>query len=339
MNLKNLLFLAVPAIFWAACSSDSDSSPAEPPTATEISSSATADPSVPTQDPSDPSNPTDPSSQTDPSNPADPSNPTPESSASIDEVPTSSDAGTVPSDPDAPFVPEELVYDTIGFADIGNAFHTVAPDEKVVFILRHAERESGVGRESPLTDNGKLQAQSVGQKLISSDEFVYAHTAYVRTKETACNIALGRGQVQVCDDNFVSDTISELTGGWFVKDEDLRDSYVSNTGKDTNTSVIVSLWAYDGEFADAFYDLEERSKEVINTYLIKDYAEMPKAKVIISHDEFVVPLIAWATNKTASIRYKRGRWWVNYLTGLAIIVNSKNEVRYIGIKGLETATE
>ena len=66
---------------------------------------------------------------------------------------------------------------------------------------------------------------------------------------------------------------------------------------------------------------------------------MPKAKVIISHDEFVVPLIAWATNKTASIRYHRGRWWVNYLTGLAIIVNSNNEVRYIGIKGLETATE
>ena len=334
MNLKNLLFLAVPAIFWAACSSDSDSSPAEPPTATEISSSATADPSVPTQDPSDPSNPTDPSGQTDPSNPI------PESSASIDEVPTSSDAGTVPSDPDVPFVPEELVYDTIGFADIGNAFHTVAPDEKVVFILRHAEREGGTGRETPLTDNGVLQAQSVGQKLVSADEFVYAHTAYVRTKSTACNIALGRGQVQVCDDSFVSDTISQLTGGWFIKDEDLRDSYVSATGKDTNTSTIVALWAYNGEFADAFYDLEERSLEVINTYLIKDYAEMPKAKVIISHDEFVVPLIAWATNKTASIRYRTmGRWWVNYLTGLAIIVNSKNEVRYIGIKGLDSAIE
>ncbi len=254
-------------------------------------------------------------------------------------MPLSSDAGSDPVDPAVPFVPEELVYDSIGFADIANAFHTVAPDEKVVFVLRHAERESGVGRETPLTENGILQAQSVGQKLISADEFVYAHTAYVRTKETACNIALGRGQVQVCDDSFVSDTISELTGGWFIKDEDLRDSYVSSTGKDTNTSVIVSLWAYDGQFADAFYDLEERSLEVINTYLIKDYAEMPKAKVVISHDEFVVPLIAWATNKTASIRYKRGRGWVKYLTGLALIVNSKNEVRYIGIKGLETATE
>lgn len=297
MKLKNLLVLAVPAFFWAACSSDSESTPAQPPVPTEISS------------------------------------------ASVDGVPLSSDSGSDPVDPAVPFVPEELVYDSIGFADIANAFHTVAPDEKVVFVLRHAERESGVGRETPLTENGILQAQSVGQKLVSADEFVYAHTAYVRTKETACNIALGRGQVQVCDDSFVSDTISELTGGWFIKDEDLRDSYVGSTGKDTNTSVIVSLWAYDGQFADAFYDLEERSREVINTYLIKDYAEMPKAKVVISHDEFVVPLIAWATNKTASIRYKRGRWWVNYLTGLAIIVNSKNEVRYIGIKGLETATE
>ncbi|WP_294114022.1 histidine phosphatase family protein [uncultured Fibrobacter sp.] len=317
MKLKNLLVLAVPAFFWAACSSDSESTPAQPPVPTEISSASTVDPS-------------------DSANPAIPGI---ESSASVDGVPLSSDAGSDPVDPAGPFVPEELVYDSIGFADIANAFHTVAPDEKVVFVLRHAERESGVGRETPLTENGILQAQSVGQKLISADEFVYAHTAYVRTKETACNIALGRGQVQVCDDSFVSDTISELTGGWFIKDEDLRDSYVSSTGKDTNTSVIVSLWAYDGQFADAFYDLEERSREVINTYLIKDYAEMPKAKVVISHDEFVVPLIAWATNKTASIRYKRGRWWVNYLTGLAIIVNSKNEVRYIGIKGLETATE
>lgn len=317
MKLKNLLVLAVPAFFWAACSSDSESTPAQPPVPTEISSASTVDPS-------------------DSANPAIPGI---ESSASVDGVPLSSDAGSDPVDPAVPFVPEELVYDSIGFADIANAFHTVATDEKVVFVLRHAERESGVGRETPLTENGILQAQSVGQKLVSADEFVYAHTAYVRTKETACNIALGRGQVQVCDDSFVSDTISELTGGWFIKDEDLRDSYVSSTGKDTNTSVIVSLWAYDGQFADAFYDLEERSREVINTYLIKDYAEMPKAKVVISHDEFIVPLIAWATNKTASIRYKRGRWWVNYLTGLAIIVNSKNEVRYIGIKGLETATE
>ena len=257
------------------------------------------------------------------------------SSSASEESTSSADVGN-----DIPFVPEELVLDSIGFADIANAYHTVAPDEKVVFVLRHAERESSVGKESPLTDNGKQQAQLVGQKISSSDEVVYAHTAYVRTKETACNIALGRGQVQVCDESFVSDTIAELTGGWFVKDEDLRDTYVGSTGKDTNTSAIVALWLYDGLFADAFYDLEARGKEVVNTYLIKDYAEMPKVKVVISHDEFVVPLIAYGTQKQAVIRYRNpGRWWVNYLTGVAIIVNSKNEVRYIGIKGLDSAIE
>ena len=232
---------------------------------------------------------------------------------------------------------EELVLDSIGFADIANAYHTVATDEKVVFVLRHAERESFVSVETPLTDDGILQAQLVGQKLSSSDSVVYAHTAYVRTKETACNIALGRGQVKACDDSFVSDTIAELTGSWFLKDADLRNSYVT---KDTNTTAVVALWLYDSLFADAFYDLDTRGKEVVDTYLIKDYAKMPKVKVVISHDEFVMPLIAYGTQKQAVIRYRTtGRWKINYLAGVAIIVNSKNEVRYIAVKGLDSAIE
>ena len=157
MKLKNLLILAVPALFWAACSSDSDSSPAVPPVSNEASSDSTGAPPDPTPDPLDPAL---------------------ESSSSIGELVTSSDAASVPAVPDIPFVPEELVYDSIGFADIGNAYRTVAPDEKVVFVVRHAERESGVGHETPLTENGVLQAQSVGLKLASADEFVYAHTAY-----------------------------------------------------------------------------------------------------------------------------------------------------------------
>ncbi|WP_405343297.1 histidine phosphatase family protein [Fibrobacter sp.] len=330
MKKKLLTLLAIPSFFWVACSSDSSSAPDPTPAPnTELSSSSTA--SVDNTDPAN--NGQAPGNQKDPNQGS--SDPT-LSSASEEPEPTSS----AEANNDVPFVPEELVLDSIGFADIANAYHTVAPDEKVVFVLRHAERESGVGKESPLTDNGRLQAQMVGQKLASTDDVVYAHTAYVRTKETACNIALGRGQVQVCDESFVSDTIAELTGGWFVKDSDLRDSYVDATGKDTNTSAILALWLYDDMYADAFYDLDARGKEVVDTYLIKDYAEMPKVKVVISHDEFVVPLAAYGTQKQAVIRYKNpGRWWVNYLVGVAIIVNSKNEVRYIGIKGLDSAIE
>lgn len=322
MKLKNLLVLAVPAFFWVACSSDTDGAPSEPSVVNEASSDSSGENLLPPTQES--------SSSSESLNSVDnPSNPLPESSSS-DEVALSSEAA--PSEPDVPFVPEELVYDSIGFVDIGNAFRTVAPDEKVVFVLRHAEREMETEKETPLTSDGVMQAQSVGQKLISADEFVFAHTDYVRTEETAHNIALGRGQA-----SFVHDTVAALTSGWFIKDAELRDSYIK---KDTNTNVIVSLWAYDGMFADAFYDLEKRSLEVINTYLIKDYAEMPKVKVVISHDEFLVPLVAWATNKTATIYpRKRGHWWINYLAGLAIIVNSKNEIRYIGVKGLESAVK
>jgi broad specificity phosphatase PhoE len=227
------------------------------------------------------------------------------------------------------FVPEELVYDSLGFVDIGSAYHTVAPDEKVVFVLRHAERKSQTSKETPLTSNGEQQAQLVGQKLVGGEDFVFGHTDYVRTEETAHNIAIGRGQ-----DTFIHDTIPQITSSWFVKDEELRKSYIS---KDTSSNLLVALWAFHGLFADAFYDLEERGQEVVNTYLTKDYSKMDKAKVIISHDEFIVPLLAYATIKTPGVRYDWNPWWVNYLTGVAIIVNNKNEKRYICVKGLEKA--
>ena len=98
----------------------------------------------------------------------------PESSASL---PLSSDAGTLLSSSSqtlpqssadvqpVPCVdgdPVEVVPDTNGFADIGNVFQSVRCDEKVVFVLRHGEREPYVTKESALTEDGVLQAQSVG---------------------------------------------------------------------------------------------------------------------------------------------------------------------------------
>lgn len=227
------------------------------------------------------------------------------------------------------FVPEELVYDSVGFVDIGAAYRTVAPDEKVVFVLRHGERQPYLTRETQLTEKGVQQSQTVGQKLIGGEDFVFGHTDYVRTEETAQNIAIGRGQ-----SSFIHDTITEITGSWFVKDNDLRQSYVS---KDTGSNAVVALWAYQGLFADAFYNLEERGQEAIDKYLTKDYNEMAKAKVIISHDEFIVPLLAYTTLNTTGVRYNWRPWWINYLTGVAIIVNSKNEKRYICVKGLDSA--
>lgn len=281
------------------------------------------------------------------SNPQTP-NDNPASSSSVADVPALSSASDIPplsSASDIPglssstdlscdnYAPSEILLDTVGVADIGDVWKNVKCDEKVVFVIRHAERESKVGKESPLTPNGEIQAMNVGLKLLGSAKFAYAHTDYVRTEQTCKFIALGRGEDTL---SLAHDTIPELTSGWYIKDSDLRDSYIST---DTNSNAVVSFWAYDSLFADAYYDFASRNQEVIDSFFVKDYALMDKAKMIISHDEFVVPLIAYVTDKQANFRKRKARWWINYLTGVAIIVNSENQVRYFAVKGLETAPE
>lgn len=277
------------------------------------------------------------------SNPQTP-NDNPASSSSVADVPALSSASDIPplssasdipglsssTDPSCDnYAPSEILLDTVGVADIGDVWKNVKCDEKVVFVIRHAERESKVGKESPLTPNGEIQAMNVGLKLLGSAKFAYAHTDYVRTEQTCKFIALGRREDTL---GLAHDTIRELTSGWYIKDSDLRDTYIST---DTNSNAVVSFWAYDSLFADAYYDFATRNQEVINTFFVKDYALMDKAKVIISHDEFVVPLIAYVTDRQANFRKRKARWWINYLTGVAIIVNSENQVRYIGVRGIE----
>lgn len=228
----------------------------------------------------------------------------------------------------------EADYDSVGVVDLARAWQSIAPDEKVVLILRHAKRESGVSKETPLTESGILQSQEVGAKLPDGINYTFAHTDYVRTEQTAMNIAFGHGIDTV---GLKHEVTPDIKGSWFVKDADLKNSYAT---KDTNSYGVLSLWIYEGLFADAFYDLNERGQEMVDTYLVKDYAEMDQAKIIISHDDFVVPMMAWASDKKADFRYKRAqRWWVNYLVGLAIVVNKDNEVRYIPVKGLDSAVE
>lgn len=259
--------------------------------------------------------------------------------SSASDIPPLSSASDIPglssiTDPSCDnYAPSEILLDTVGVADIGDVWKNVKCDEKVVFVIRHAERESKVGKESPLTPNGEIQAMNVGLKLLGSAKFAYAHTDYVRTEQTCKFIALGRGEDTL---SLAHDTIPELTSGWYIKDSDLRDSYIST---DTNSNAVVSFWAYDSLFADAYYDFASRNQEVIDSFFVKDYALMDKAKMIISHDEFVVPLIAYVTDKQANFRKRKARWWINYLTGVAIIVNSENQVRYFAVKGLETAPE
>ena len=176
-------------------------------------------------------------------------------SSSSEALPVSS-AETQPAVPCVDGDPVEVVPDTNGFADIGDVFKSVRCDEKVVFVLRHGEREAYVTRESELTEDGVEQAQTVGQKLIGTEDFTYSHTDFVRTEQTCLNIAIGRGQ-----QSFPHDTNDIYQASWYVKDSEKRTEY--NNMEGNNTNGVLAEWIFLGNYADAFYDLAEKSEEMI----------------------------------------------------------------------------
>lgn len=368
MNMKRQFLFALAtaaalsAVSLTACS---ESSSSDTPAAPEITPTdpAQTTPTDPAQTQTDPAqNPTDPVSQQNPGDTA--STVTPEPTNPVDTATTPVDTTTQPQpvDPDTSTVtpPEPVVvacaegevptpvdFPQNEFTDIGDVYKNIQCNEKVVFMIRHGERSRNYsGKEAPLTDDGIEEAIAMGAKLTGPGEFKFIHTGFVRTYQTALYAAVGRGQAQVLEDgtavNFVADTVTQLTDGWFMKDKEKRDEYQAADSTLKNVNVMYAYWAYEGLYTDVFYDLEERSKELLNTYVLKDMASLPKYTLIASHDQLLMPLLVYLTNKQIDLKLHSPtppRNWLTFLAGVAIIVNDKGELRYAPIKGGATGVE
>lgn len=271
-----------------------------------------------------------------------------ESSSSTDVPPTqsSSSVGTAELDPSCVETPvADIPLDTNGLADIADVFKSVRCNEKAVFIIRHGERDDAqTGRETPLTywenepdsvngqpSDGVRQARAVGKKLISADEFVYSHTNYVRTEQTCYNINLGRGQ-----QTFQHDTTSLYSISWYKKDSERYKFYDDST---TNVRLVIAGWAYDNLYADAFYDLKEKSEEIIKKDIAPGYASMNKFRVICTHDDFVLPFSVFVSNGAVNYKFHVTSHWPYFLTGVAVIIDNKEQLRYVPFRGLGIGVE
>lgn len=271
-----------------------------------------------------------------------------ESSSSTDVPPTqsSSSIGTTELDPSCVETPvADIPLDTNGLADIADVFKSVRCNEKAVFIIRHGERDDAqTGRETPLTywenepdsvngqpSDGVRQARAVGKKLISADEFVYSHTNYVRTEQTCYNINLGRGQ-----QTFQHDTTSLYSISWYKKDSERYKFYDDST---TNVRLVIAGWAYDNLYADAFYDLKEKSEEIIKKDIAPGYASMNKYRVICTHDDFVLPFSVFVSNGAVNYKFHVTSHWPYFLTGVAVIIDNKEQLRYVPFRGLGIGVE
>lgn len=215
------------------------------------------------------------------------------------------------------------------FEKIEDVYNGLAPGEKVIFILRHAKRTDDTGKKGHLTDDGKKQSQSVGEKF-KGENIYFANSTYTRSYETCENIAKGAG-VELG----VPDTIAVLDGEWYVKDESKFESYKNSDGGGWN---VVSAYAYKEIYADAFYDFKSKSEEFMETVVKPGFAKVSRVGIWISHDVLVAPITVFGTDKKVNLRYFDTKQWVNYLAGLAIIMDVQGNLRYVPVKGLDVGT-
>ena len=227
----------------------------------------------------------------------------------------------------------EIVLDKDGFATVADVYKSLAPDEKAVFIIRHSEREDDVALETELTANGIQMAQDLGATLKSDEDFTYVTSGFVRTNETANQISKGRGEAT--SPKLI--TNYDITGNWFLKiSADSLAKHATALGLKGSSIELMAHWAYEGGHPEAFYELEPRAQEFMQTVILKNLSKWKRITIMVSHDIFVMPLAVFGSQKKVALKYHEDYHWINYIAGLAVIADAQNNLRYIPVKGADS---
>lgn len=280
----------------------------------------------------------------------------PESSA-IQQDPTSSSGALVPDGGSTPTsssiaqpasgsvtfatTPGALAVapDEDGFYDMGDVYKALPQTSKVAFVIRHSKREKkNTGTESQLTPIGIQMAQTLGTKLVSEESFYYASTNFIRTRETCKNIAIGRGEGDV---DVV--TWDGIDGGYFLTvPSDTLDALVSSRGGNPR---YIAQYSYGVPYTNAevaavipsyFYDFFERGNQFVNEVVVANMPSWKRVSILVSHDMLVEPLIVLASNRTINLRiYESPFRWVNYLSGIAVILDEAGSVTVLPVRGAD----
>lgn len=254
---------------------------------------------------------------------------------------SSADTATTPSEfTYKALTPEELAQDLeyvknsaiTDFVDIKTVYESLEPDDKVAFVIRHGKRESGTGVESQLTEAGVEQAQRLGSYLASDEAFAYGHTDFVRTRATAQNIAIGRGETG----EFKSIVIPQLVASIYIKDQNLFDQYRADSTVRSNEGQVYSKWAFDGSFLDAFNDLNTCVVQSITQVVIPNMSKEHRVNIFVSHDMFLMPIMIYVSQRNISrLQYHVSGMGVYNLEGFAVVVKSNGDRKYYVVNGIK----
>ena len=233
-----------------------------------------------------------------------------------------------------------LTPDADGFYDMGDVYKAVPKTSKIAFVIRHSKREkNNLGTESSLTPIGIQMATTLGEKLASDESFYYSSTNFLRTRATCEYIAAGRGETGV---EVV--TWSGINGSYFLTvPSDTLDALVAKKGGNPK---YIALYSYGEPFAgkvpaavasvvvNYFHDFYPRGNQFINEVILANMPTWKRVSILVSHDMLVEPLIAFVSDRTVDLKaYTSPFRWVNYLSGIAVIVDEAGAVTALPVRG------
>ena len=236
------------------------------------------------------------------------------------------------------------------FVTAKDFFKSLASDERVYLLVRHAERrhitpdDPDFGAHVGLTDKGREQAISLGRCIPPEGDICFYSSPVGRCIETAQCMGKGRlmaaGSVQInvrvepldcLGDYFVHNQVEfekVLRAGFYegicawLAQEETRASCNSNSvqfaGSEPRTG--------DEPFA----PLAKRSEEMLSMMLEKGSCRF---NIFATHDAWVVPCLAHFCKMHFSPQL-----WMNYLTGMAVVTGTdgKTVKRIVPVTALET---
>ncbi len=262
---------------------------------------------------------------------------TPESSTTVPGSSASNEgyqAGTLEEEiaKDAAFVEASSANGTL--IPVADLLASLQSTDRVIFVLRHARRGSGTGRETQLHMTGKDQAASLGAAIASvnmTDPIFYAHSDFVRTRQTALFIYAGRGGDTT---QFVSTIVPKLAGGGYVKNDSLLALHAEEDFA-TNQLQTFASWMYKGLYTDAFNDLTETSVALLTQHILPAFPPEYRIGIMISHDMVVAPLTAYCTKLAVDFKaYESLKQWCGFAQGLAIVIAADGSRTYYPVNGL-----
>ena len=188
---------------------------------------------------------------------------------------------------------------------IYDVYNNIRSGSRVIFMIRHADRWSDVSKEGWLNQNWIRQAKTLWKRLVGwifsdTDSDFYWSTNYKRTHQTSYYVWYGRWYSPFHEDKKIFKRVW-MQYGKVLNPIDVVDPHY----------LTQDMW---------FKELNKKS-----TYVISTLCELTKwhpFSFIVNHDCFLIPMITCMTEWNIKFTKKT---WINYLSGVAIIIDDNSK--------------